>query len=180
MCDMEGKYSPFTDRELMIRLLNLLDKDDEPVKKKKTKKQKIEPPIEKVEDPIKADVSKMLEKPKKRRKAKEEEEEYGEIDDKIENAIPETAPPVKKQEEFLEQEPNIKTTIKDAPIKEKPTPAKLFKEDLLMTIDPAERKKAIQSTKTDIVNAVSQPIKEEQAKQNINKFLSSYSKNKKY
>jgi hypothetical protein len=178
----EDKYSPYSDRELMIKLLDLLDKDAEkPAKPKKKRATKIPDSIEPRPDPIKSDINKMLEKPKKRRVPKTDKDEYGEIDAEIENAVPE--PP--RQTTFLEQaqepapEP-IKQTITEKPVKERPKPAKLFKEDLLMTIDPNERKKAIQTTKNEFVSTIAQPIKEDQAKQNISKFLSTYSKNKKY
>jgi hypothetical protein len=177
MSGEDGKYSPYTDRELMIKLLDLLDKDNaEPAKpKKKTRKPKVEPDIEKKEDPIKSDINKMLEKPKKRRNPKKEDDEYGEIDDKIENAIPEEPRQIKEEPKtFLQVEDN-KEVIKD-----KPKQAKLFKDDLLMTIDPNERKKAINTTKNEIISSVAQPIKEEEAKRNITNFLSTYSKNKKY
>ena len=49
-----------------------------------------------------------------------------------------------------------------------------------MAIDPNERKKVIENTKNTLVNQSIEPIKEDQAKQNINRFLTTYSKNKKY
>jgi len=184
----EDKYSPYSDRELMIKLLDLLDKDaDKPVKPKKKRAPKIPDSIEPREDPIKSDINKMLEKPKKRRKPKVDEDELGEIDAEIENYVPPEKPeqqPVQQPTSFLEVIPvpePIKQTVTEKPVqKQKPTPAKLFKEDLMMTIDPSERKKAIETTKNTIVATVAQPIKEEQAKQNISKFLTTYSKNKKY
>ena len=49
-----------------------------------------------------------------------------------------------------------------------------------MKIDPNERVKAIESAKNTILSQTAQPIKEEQAKTNINNILTRYSKNKKY
>jgi len=180
------------DREIALKLISLLEahnaKQDEKEKKKATRKKKETKTVEStpVEDPIKSDINKMLEKPKKRRKPKEEDDEYGEIDFKLENATPNPEPqpqpqPQPQQQTFLEQEPQpIKQTITEKPVKERPTQAKLFKDDLLMKIDPNERVKAIESAKNIILSQTSQPIKEEEAKTNINNFLTRYSKNKKY
>jgi hypothetical protein len=175
------------DREIALKLISLLEahnlKQDEKEKKKATRK-KATKTVEStpIEDPIKSDINKMLEKPKKRRKPKEEDDEYGEIDFKLENATPNPEPqPQPQQQTFLEQEPQpIKQTITEKPVKERPTQAKLFKDDLLMKIDPNERVKAIESAKNTILSQTAQPIKEEQAKTNINNFLTRYSKNKKY
>ena len=183
------KYEGMCDRELMVKLIGLIEDHnkmtDEKEKRRATRKKKptkaeMSGPIE---DPIKSDITKMLEKPKKRRKPKEEEEEHGEIDDRIENLVPEPPreQPTPQQQSFLQQEqPAIKTTITEKPVKERPTPAKLFKDDLLMSIDPSERIRAIENTKTALLEQTAQPIKEEQAKRNISNFLTTYSKNKKY
>jgi hypothetical protein len=179
------------DREIALKLISLLEahnlKQDEKDKKKATRKKKATKTVESdtIEDPIKNDINKMLEKPKKRRKPKEEDDEYGEIDYKLENNThnpePQPQPQQPQQQTFLEQEPQpIKQTITEKPVKERPTPAKLFKDDLLMKIDPNERVKAIESAKNTILSQTAQPIKEEQAKTNINNFLTRYSKNKKY
>lgn len=179
------------DREIALKLISLLEahnaKQDEKEKKKATRKKKATKTEESTptEDPIKSDITKMLEKPKKRRKPKEEDDEYGEIDHKLENGTPTTEqqpePQQQQPQTFLEAESQpIKQTITEKPVKERPTQAKLFKDDLLMKIDPNERVKAIESAKNTILSQTSQPIKEEQAKTNINNFLTRYSKNKKY
>ena len=187
------------DREIMIKLIQLIDfnnsADAERDKKKEERRQarlkkKLElqkQAIEKKEtidteqktvkeNTIKSDINKMLEKPKKKRKTKIDEDEYGEIDDEIENGKPKNINEINeiKEKEYLQVEP-IKPIIK-----EKSKPSKLFKEDLLMAIDPNERKKVIENTKNTLVNQSIEPIKEDQAKQNINRFLTTYSKNKKY
>jgi hypothetical protein len=177
------------DKELVIKLIGLLElhnakqdaKEAERAKrprKKKTEKIESAP----IEDPIKSDITKMLEKPKKRRKPKEDPDEYGEIDDKIENAVPTPyVKPATEPQTFLEPEKEtIKQTITEKPIKERPQASKLFKEDLLMTIDPTERVKAIESTKNALLANTAQPLKEDEAKRNISNFLTTYSKNKKY
>lgn len=183
------------DREIALKLISLLEahnaKQDEKDKKKATRKKKATKTEESapIEDPIKSDITKMLEKPKKRRKPKEEDDEYGEIDHKLENNThnpepqpqPQPEPQQQQPQTFLEAEAQpIKQTITEKPVKERPTQAKLFKDDLLMKIDPNERVKAIESTKNTILSQTAQPIKEEQAKTNINNFLTRYSKNKKY
>lgn len=187
------KYEGICDRELMVKLIGLIENhnkmtDEKEKRKEATRKKKMTKAemSASIEDPIKSDINKMLEKPKKRRKPKEEEE-YGEIDDRIENLVPETPRQQPEQQQtqpqqtFLEQEqPAIKTTIAEKQVKERPTPAKLFKDDLLLKIDPNERVKAIESTKSALLAQTAQPIKEEEAKRNITNFLTTYSKNKKY
>jgi hypothetical protein len=179
--EVEQKYAVYTERELMVRLLDLLDKENaKPLPtKKKSRKPKVESTVELSEDPIKSDITKMLEKPKKRRKPKEEDEEYGEIDHKLENEEPR-----QRQEEpktFLQvEEKPVKEEITEKPVKQRQTQAKLFKDDLLMTIDPNERKKVIETTKNELIQTAAPPIKEDEAKRNISNFLTTYSKNKKY
>lgn len=183
------KYDGISDRELMVKLMGLIEdhnkQTDEKEKRKTIRKKKLTKAEMSgaIEDPIKSDINKMLEKPKKLRKPKVEEEEHGEIDDRIENLVAEQPREhhQPQQQTFLEQEQQpIKQTITEKPIKQRPTPAKLFKDDLLMKIDPNERVKAIETVKSTLLAQTAQPIKEEQAKRNISNFLTTYSKNKKY
>lgn len=175
------KYAELCDRELMVKLIGLIEdhnkmtdekeKRKAATRKKKMTKAEMSAPIE---DPIKSDITKMLEKPKKRRITKQDIEEQEMTEDSV-NSQPSTT--------FLEQDniqPEITQTITEKPVKEKPTPAKLFKEDLLMKIDPNERVKAIEAAKNTLLSQVSPSIKEDETKRNITNFLSTYSKNKKY